>query len=229
MRVRILGRWLRGPAEAGSPARHSCPTERVAMIKLWIICLAAAILAVAAAPLVTADEANDFVTEVQTQTRLPFEVQIEIKPEEDPNWLNPESEGLIAVVIYSTSAFDAYAEVNEESVRFGRRGSEAGVDRCSKNAEDFDGDGILDLVCFFEVAEAGFETHRQILQQLRGVLGPNWRRNRVDTLAIREAIAPRYGTATTGDAEAVLIGQTLAGVPFEGEGVVRVSGDQVGP
>ena len=199
------------------------------MTKLQIICLAAAILALAAAPLVTADEPNDLVTEAQTQDRVAFEVQIEIKPEEDPNWLNPESEGLIAVVIFSTPDFDAYAEVDEESVRFGRRGSEAEVDRCSKNAEDFNGDGILDLVCFFEVAHAGFETHRQILQQLRGVFGRNWRRNQVDTLSIREAIAPRYGTATTGDAEAVLIGQTLGGVPFEGRGVVRVAGDQAAP
>lgn len=199
------------------------------MTKLWSICLATVILAPAAAPLVTAHEPNDLVTKARTQARVPFEVQIEIKPEEDPNWLNPESEGLIPVVIFSTPDFDAYAEVDEESVRFGRRGSEAEVDRCSKNAEDFNGDGLLDLVCFFEVAHAGFETHRQILQQLRGVFGQNWSGNRVDTLSIREAVAPRYGTATTGDAEAVLIGQTLAGVPFEGEGVVRVGGDRAAP
>ena len=196
------------------------------MNKLWLICLAAAILALAAAPLVTVDEPNDLVTEAQTQARAPFEVQIEIKPEEDPNWLNPQSEGLIPVVIFSTRDFDAYAEVDEESVQFGRRGAEAEVDRCSKTAEDFNGDGILDLICFFEVEHAGFETHRQILQQLRNVFGGNWVRNQVDTLSIREAIAPRYGMATTGDAEAVLTGQTVAGVPFEGEGVVRVGGDR---
>ena len=199
------------------------------MTKLRTVCLAAVILAPAAAPLATVGDPNDLAKEAQTPARAPFDVQIEIKPEEDPNWLNPESEGLIPVVIFSTSDFDAYAEVDEESVRFGRRGATAEVDRCSKNAEDFNGDGILDLVCFFEVSHAGFETHRQILQQLLGVFGTNWSMNRVDTLSIREAIAPRYGAATTGDAEAVLTGQTLAGVPFEGEGVVRVGGDHAGP
>ena len=199
------------------------------MTKLWSICLAAVILAAAAVPLVTAEEPNDLVNEALAQTQVPFEVQIEIKPGEDPNGLNPESEGVIPVVIFSTSDFDAYAEVDEESLAFGRRGSAAEVRWCSKNAEDFNGDGILDLVCFFEVAHAGFETHRQVLDQLRNVLGQSWRQNQVDTLSIRQAIAPRYGTATTGDAEAVLIGRTLAGVPLEGEGVVRVGGDQAGP
>jgi len=185
------------------------------MTKLWSISVAAVILTAAAVPLVA---------------QSAFEVQIDIKPDEEPNGLNPQSEGMIPVAILSTSDFDAYAEVDEESLRFGRRGSEAEVTWCSKNAEDFNGDGILDLVCFFEVAHAGFETHRQILQQLRLVFGgQSWQRNQVDTLAIRQAIAPRYGNATTGDAEAVLIGRTLAGVPLEGRGVVRVGGDQAEP
>ena len=71
------------------------------MTKFWSISLAAVILTAAAVPLIA---------------QSPFD----IKPEEDPNGLNPQSEGLIPVVIFSTSAFDAYAEVDETSVRFGR-------------------------------------------------------------------------------------------------------------
>lgn len=75
---------------------------------------------------------------------------IDIKPGSDPNCINPDSAGTVAVAILSTPGFDASAVVCG-SLAFGPSGAPAL--RCG--TEDVDLDGDLDLVAHFKVSATG--------------------------------------------------------------------------
>jgi hypothetical protein len=85
------------------------------------------------------------------------EVTIDIKPDSDPNSINPKSRGRIPVAILSTADFDAPNEVDRGSPTFGPTGDEDSLAFCSPSPEDVDGDGLYDLVCHFFTQRAGFE------------------------------------------------------------------------
>ena len=79
-------------------------------------------------------------------------VEIDIKPGELPNSVNPRNNGVVPVAILTTTTFDA-TTVNPMSVRFGPNG--AGEAHGQGHLEDVDGDGDLDLVLHFRTQAAG--------------------------------------------------------------------------
>ncbi len=73
-------------------------------------------------------------------------VTIDIKPNTDPNSINPISKGVIPVAILSTDTFDA-TTVDSSSIRFGVTGIEAVPSHYA--LEDVDGDGDIDMIIHF--------------------------------------------------------------------------------
>jgi hypothetical protein len=69
----------------------------------------------------------------------------------------------VAVAILSTSSLNAPLDVDLNSLTFGRTGDEDSVVRHRKRGtikfevEDVNGDGLLDLVVYFETTKTGFE------------------------------------------------------------------------
>lgn len=90
-------------------------------------------------------------------------VQIDIHPGQDSKSINLNSNGKVKVAILSTTSFDAPAEVDPQSLRFGRTGEEDSLLRHQKwgtpqiRIEDVNGDGLLDLVASFRINAAGFQ------------------------------------------------------------------------
>jgi len=83
-------------------------------------------------------------------------VDISIKPDAAPPVpINPRSHGTIPVAIISTATFNSVATVDANSLTFGRTGDEQSLAFC--NADDINGDGLIDLVCHFETQSTGFE------------------------------------------------------------------------
>jgi len=83
-------------------------------------------------------------------------VDISIKPDAAPPVpINPRSHGTIPIAIISTTTFNAAATVDASSLTFGRTGDEQSLAFC--NADDVNGDGLIDLVCHFETQSTGFE------------------------------------------------------------------------
>jgi len=82
-------------------------------------------------------------------------IGIKIKPGSCPNTINPKSEGMLLVAILSSSTFDART-VDQSTLTFGRTGSEHSLAFCNPNPEDTNGDGLLNLLCHFNTAQAQF-------------------------------------------------------------------------
>jgi len=78
-------------------------------------------------------------------------VQIDIKPGDTPNAVNPRNQGVIPVAILSSSAFDA-TQVDPATVRFGNAGA-APTD--GGHVEDVNNDGLPDLVFQFPTPATG--------------------------------------------------------------------------
>jgi hypothetical protein len=78
-------------------------------------------------------------------------VQIDIKPGETPNAVNPRDQGVVPVAILSSPSFDA-TQVDPTSVRFGPNGA-APTDL--GHVEDVNKDGLPDLVFQFPTLATG--------------------------------------------------------------------------
>lgn len=78
------------------------------------------------------------------------QVQIDIKPGEDPPAINPTSNGKTPVALLSTPTFDA-TTVDPNSVKFGPNGASP----VHTSIEDVNGDGIPDLMFQFNTAQTG--------------------------------------------------------------------------
>lgn len=80
------------------------------------------------------------------------DVDIDIKPGSDPNSINTDRNGVIAVAILGSASFDVQT-VDETTVEFGPNGAAP----CKRNAalEDANADGFVDMVFHFRVAETG--------------------------------------------------------------------------
>jgi hypothetical protein len=144
--------------------------------------------------------------EFEPPTAAPLTVDIDIKPDDSRNRINPRSHGTIPVAILSTPSFDAIALVDRSTLRFGRTGSEQSLAFCNTSAddrrrddeeegdddagdsgEDVNGDGLRDLVCHFFTQATDF----------------------------------RFG-----DTRGVLTGKTISGTSFIGSDAVRVVGKE---
>lgn len=83
-------------------------------------------------------------------------VAIDIKPGESPNPLNLGSNGTIPVAILSAAGFNAPAQVDTTSLRFGRTGNESSLVSCGA-PEDVNRDRLPDVVCRFATQKTGFQ------------------------------------------------------------------------
>jgi pimeloyl-ACP methyl ester carboxylesterase len=80
--------------------------------------------------------------------------EIDILPGSDKNQILVRRKGVVPVAILGGGSFDA-SLVDPNSLTFGATGDEASRRHCG-GLEDADGDGILDLVCQFNIAATGF-------------------------------------------------------------------------
>jgi hypothetical protein len=92
-------------------------------------------------------------------------VEIDIKPEDTLNSINPGSRGRTPVAILSRPGFDAPGQVDQSTLTFGRTGDEQSLAFCQM--EDVDKDGLLDLLCLFDTQAAAF-THGDSAGILKG-------------------------------------------------------------
>jgi hypothetical protein len=90
-----------------------------------------------------------------------IQVDIDIKPESDPNFINPRSNGVIPVALLTTSVIDGdeldfdAKQVDPLSVQFGPNGASESHGR--GHIEDVDGDGDDDLLLHFDVQATGIQ------------------------------------------------------------------------
>ena len=82
------------------------------------------------------------------------EIDVDIKPDADPNSINPNSRGVIAVAVLTTASFDA-STVDVDSVSFGVSGN--GDAPLRSALRDVDGDGDDDLILHFKPQGTGIE------------------------------------------------------------------------
>ena len=86
-------------------------------------------------------------------------VSIEIKPPSPvPVPINTQTMGKIPVAILSTLNFNAVSQVNPKSLTFGHTGNEFSLAFCDTRGEDVNGDGLVDLVCYFYAWQTGLRT-----------------------------------------------------------------------
>ena len=81
-------------------------------------------------------------------------IDIDVKPGDGVNPINPKSKGVIPVAILSTESFDART-VDLATVHFGATGTE--VMELKAAIEDVDGDGLLDMLLFFPTQGNGIQ------------------------------------------------------------------------
>ena len=79
-----------------------------------------------------------------------IQVEILVKPGEDPTTIEPTREGMVPVVILTSEEFDS-GTVDPATVRVGAAGTEAAVFRSA--VEDIDGDGDSDLMLLVRVPQ----------------------------------------------------------------------------
>jgi hypothetical protein len=84
-----------------------------------------------------------------------FAVSIDIKPGSFPNSINTGSGGKTTVAILSSRTFDAFREVDQTTLTFGRTGDEKSLADCGE-PEDVNGDSLPDLVCHFQTGASDF-------------------------------------------------------------------------
>jgi hypothetical protein len=100
---------------------------------------------------------HSFLTEYQTAVQ-PIEVAIDIRPWGSLNRINPRSHGMVPVAILSTADFDAFSQVDQNSLTFGATGDENSFAFCTRRPKDVNRYGVKgDLVCQFHIHNAGFQ------------------------------------------------------------------------
>lgn len=90
-----------------------------------------------------------------------IELDILIRPQEDPNPINPESYGVVPVAVLNTSDFDP-RNLAVNSLRFGSPTSVSlstgATPAHNGHFEDVDADGDLDLVLHFPIRDTGYQS-----------------------------------------------------------------------
>ena len=87
------------------------------------------------------------------------EVDIDIKPDGDPNSINPKSKGLAPVAILGSDEFDV-ADVDVTTLKFGPNEADPFHDLTdsavyAEHLEDVNADSYMDLVLHFKIQELG--------------------------------------------------------------------------
>ena len=89
------------------------------------------------------------------------DILIDVKPGDSTNTINLKFDNKLAVAILSTSSFNATTQVDMNSLTFGKSGTENSLIRHRKTGRpqvefrDFNSDGLLDLVAYFDVSKTG--------------------------------------------------------------------------
>ncbi len=83
---------------------------------------------------------------------------IDIRPGDNANKINLKSKGKLTVAILATPAFNAFTQIDQVSLTFGRSGDEPSLAFCDFTPEDVNGDGLPDLVCHFYTEATGFHS-----------------------------------------------------------------------
>jgi hypothetical protein len=109
----------------------------------------------------------DYNTRLMVTNTIP--VTIDIMPGSSTNAINLKKKGLIPVAILSTTTFDAASDVDRTTLTFGSTGNEVSWSHCRNEAEDVDGNGSTDLVCYFRSPDTGFKVG-DTMGILRGAL-----------------------------------------------------------
>ena len=95
---------------------------------------------------------------------------------------DPKAKGTIAVAILSSATVDA-VQIDPQSLRFGKNGTENSFVRCDKRDPDVNHDHRRDLLCFFDSSKTGFgadDTEGKLSGVMAGgipVQGHGWLRN----------------------------------------------------
>ncbi len=88
---------------------------------------------------------------------LDLDVQIDVKPGDDPSVINLNSNGMVPVAVLSDDTFDA-TQVQPESVRFAGAGvAVSGSGKYMAHAEDVDEDGDDDMLFHFRITDLELE------------------------------------------------------------------------
>ena len=82
-------------------------------------------------------------------------VDLDIKPDGDPNSINPSVEGILPVAILGSDSFDV-ADVDVMTLAFGSGGAPLAHWRCP-HFEDVNGDGLTDLLAHFRIQQTGIQ------------------------------------------------------------------------
>jgi len=82
-------------------------------------------------------------------------VDLDIKPNGDPNSINPSAGGVLPVAILGSDSFDV-ADVDVMTLAFGPGGAPLAHWRCP-HFEDVNGDGLTDLLGHFRIQQAGIQ------------------------------------------------------------------------
>jgi len=88
----------------------------------------------------------------QIITVVPLPVDIDIKPNGEPNSINVNSKGVLPVAIFGSPDFDV-TQIDVATVDFDIFEINGSTLATKCNIEDVDGDGIDDMVCFFKIQE----------------------------------------------------------------------------
>ena len=82
------------------------------------------------------------------------EVEVEVQPGSDRAVVNPRSRGALPVAVLSEEGFDPVADLEVDSLTFGRTGEEDSVRQCAAG-EDWNDDGVIDLRCTARTRDTG--------------------------------------------------------------------------
>ncbi|MBW2494043.1 MAG: hypothetical protein JRE43_04765, partial [Deltaproteobacteria bacterium] len=82
-------------------------------------------------------------------------IGLDIKPDGDPNSINPSVEGVLPVAILGSDSFDV-ANVDVMTLAFGSGGASLAHWRCP-HFEDVNGDGLTDLLGHFRIQQTGIQ------------------------------------------------------------------------
>ena len=112
--------------------------------------------------------------------QLIFQPAIDIEPGDSTNTINLKRDASVPVAILSTANFNATTQVDVNSLRFGKTGSEASllVDKKGRpqvSFQDVNGDGRLDLVASFVTSATNLQvTDTQAILTGMLVSGPGF-------------------------------------------------------